>query len=379
LVTDVNVAEQYLDGLGASAYKNNVSIMLCMSFPNVLMHSVNHVAMTHGRGSTDSHLRHNSHGFPFDNWKGFGGESTLLWALGLWPFKDTFYSNSSSRVKNLFAEDYGGYESLPFTQALVSALSGGGFAPGGPIGDADRVLLMMSCNENGKLLKPSIPAMYIDRVWLGDISVGETSVAMTVINNDYIWRYVSIINNTEFKLSPNDVGITTSSSTNSNKYDQSDNNKYVAYFWSGNRPFQQNNEISLVPFNDDKDLLSIVSANWKEPLGTEATYVLIAPILNGNWILLGEENKFIPVSNSRIMKLTSNYTDIVLILSGKENEIINMQVRMPKSMEIIRAQCIVPSSNKSYRKKDDGEEIIISMQIKINGSVLCRKSYRGEG
>ena len=99
LVTHVDVAERYLDGLSASAYKNNVSIMLCMSFPNVLMHSVNNLAMTHGRGSriatydtmhTISHLT---------TGRAFGGESTFIWSLGLWPFKDTFYSNSSSRKK----------------------------------------------------------------------------------------------------------------------------------------------------------------------------------------------------------------------------------------------------------------------------------------
>ena len=161
-----------------------------------------------------------------------------------------------------------------------------------------------------------------------------------------------------------------------NKYElKNHHGKYVAYFWSGDRPLQQTNEMSLLPFNDDKDSLSIISANWKEPLGTEATYVLIAPILNGNWILLGEANKFIPVSNSRIMKLISNSTDLILILSGKENETINMQVKIPESMKIIHAQCVVPSSaGKSYsRKKDDGDqEINISMQIKINGSVLCR-------
>ena len=76
--------------------------------------------------------------------------------------------------------------------------------------------------------------MYIDRVWLGDTSVGETSVAMTVINNDYVWRYVSIINNTEFKLSPNDVGIilrTTSSTNSTNKYElKNHHGKYVANF-----------------------------------------------------------------------------------------------------------------------------------------------------
>ena len=58
-----------------------------------------------------------------------------------------------------------------------------------------------------KLLKPSVPAMYIDRVWQdGDNRVGETSVAITSFN-DFAWRYVSIINNTDFLLYPKDVGI----------------------------------------------------------------------------------------------------------------------------------------------------------------------------
>ena len=106
--------------------------------------------------------------------------------------------------KKRFAEDYGGFELL-LTHSLVSALSGGGFAPGGPVGDADRILIMMCCRKDGKLLKPSVPAMYIDRVWQDDALVGETSVAMTVNNES--WRYVSIINNTKFKLYPSDIGI----------------------------------------------------------------------------------------------------------------------------------------------------------------------------
>ena len=70
MLTTTDVAERYLNGLGMSAEKNGVDIMLCMSFPNVLMHSVNLNSVSHGRGSTDSHTRHNSHGYPYDNWKG---------------------------------------------------------------------------------------------------------------------------------------------------------------------------------------------------------------------------------------------------------------------------------------------------------------------
>ena len=83
---------------------------------------------------------------------------------------------------------------------------------------------MMCCRKDGKLLKPSVPAMYIDRVWQGDASVGESSVAMTVINNES-WRYVSIINNTKFNLYPSDIGINPFLKT-----------RHVAFFWCDERP-----------------------------------------------------------------------------------------------------------------------------------------------
>jgi hypothetical protein len=80
LLSQPNVAHQFLGGIGEAAERHGVDIMWCMSFPNVLMHSVMYPAMTHGRASSDSH--------PDDqNWQGFGGESMFEWALGLWPFK----------------------------------------------------------------------------------------------------------------------------------------------------------------------------------------------------------------------------------------------------------------------------------------------------
>ena len=330
MLTTTDVSDRYFDGLGVSAEKHGIDIMLCMSFPNVLMHSVNLVAVTHGRGSTDSHPRHNAHGFPYDNWKGFGGESTFLWSLGLWPFKDTFYSNSSSRVRNKFAEDYGGTETMPFTQALVSALGGGGFAPGGPVGDADVALLMMSCDKSGTLLKPSTPAMYIDRVWSGDERVGETSVAITSIGL-YMWRYTSIINNTEFLLYPRDVGIVATDAV-----------EYVAYFWCSSRPLGKSCESKLLPFDSETPVM-VPSSNWTESNGAEAQYVLITPRLSGKWVLMGEFDKFVPVSKMRVESFSAKPSAVTLNLIVRSvGEVLHFRFGTPR-LDIVHARCVVRS------------------------------------
>eukprot|EP01050_Picozoa_sp_SAG11_P016190 SAG11_NODE_2180_length_3714_cov_2.273306_2_plen_87_part_00 len=65
-------------------------------YPNVLMQSVLHAGATHARASADSHPSGN-------NYVGFAGESTWIWALGLWPFKDTFYSNRTELTQNPYA------------------------------------------------------------------------------------------------------------------------------------------------------------------------------------------------------------------------------------------------------------------------------------
>ncbi len=83
----LRVTEKFIDGVGVSAEKNGVSVMWCMSFPNILMYSTQYASMTHARGSDDSHPPNTRSGFPSNNWVGFGGESTFLWAIGLWPFK----------------------------------------------------------------------------------------------------------------------------------------------------------------------------------------------------------------------------------------------------------------------------------------------------
>ena len=162
LLTSAFDAETFLLSMAEAAERHGTSVMWCMSFPNVLMSSVMNAAMTHGRSSSDSHP--NSR-----NFETFAGSSTFSWAVGLWPFKDTFYTNTSSKMDPtgsnipLNGVDAKGREDEPWAHLLVAALSGGGVAPGDVVGGSDAALIRMSCRADGSLLKPSNPATYVGK------------------------------------------------------------------------------------------------------------------------------------------------------------------------------------------------------------------------
>ena len=327
------LVEAFVDGVGIAAAAQGVSILWCMSPPSVLMHSVADAAMTHGRGSADSH----PHGtqYPRDNWMGFGGESTLLWALGLWPFKDTFYSNASATLENSHAEDGGTTgEPMPFTHALVSALSGGGVAAGGPVGTADSTLLHMTCRPDGMLLKPTAPATYIDRVWLNDVSVGETSAASTILDG-HVWKFISIIRNAEYTLTTADVGLSTAAK-----------NQYAAYLLCASRPLARpclRSEPDVRPFQQDVGF-AVPSSNWTEPDGAEAQLLVVAPLLSNGLILLGEEGKLVPVAANRFIGLEETSGVAVRTLTvevrGVEHESISLLVADARAgYHIVRGIC----------------------------------------
>ena len=56
---------------------------------------------------------------------------------------------------------------------------------------ADVTLIRMTCREDGTLLKPTTPAMYIDRVWQGQPGLGEVATARTTLQS-HTWAFVSI-------------------------------------------------------------------------------------------------------------------------------------------------------------------------------------------
>jgi len=81
-------------------------------------------------------------------------------ALGLACFKDGF--------RTLVTEEGCAFmepEPNPELQTYVSSLSGGPVGPGDMAGQVNKTLTLMTCMPDGKLLKPSVPAMSIDSMF----------------------------------------------------------------------------------------------------------------------------------------------------------------------------------------------------------------------
>ena len=80
------------------------------------MASVAHSSMTHaGIGRPHPPKRpfwsSDAKGYSGNNWHGFGGESTLLWALGMWPSK-ILSTQMEQPVFTTHAEDFGWNEPM---------------------------------------------------------------------------------------------------------------------------------------------------------------------------------------------------------------------------------------------------------------------------
>ena len=298
-LTDPLSAESFLLSMAAAAERHGVSIMPCMSNPNVLLHAAMTPAITHGRASPDSHPN-------TQNFVGFSGAATWLWAVGVWPFKDVFYTNTSGaagagNVPNAGA-DQGQQEDQPWTHAVVAALSGGGVAPGDVVGGSDAALIMQTCRTDGTLLKPTTPATYIDRTWqtlftlpdkggagAGWAGLGETASADVVVAGLLYKIFYVLPPTAAATIEPRDVGL--SASDSHVVYSQA---KYGGQVRSVRR------------FGQGAAAVQVVTRACKGPKQCDKAQLFIAaPILSNRWAVLGETTKIVAVSTQRIEGITA--------------------------------------------------------------------------
>jgi hypothetical protein len=248
---------------------------------------------------------------------------------------------------------------MPFTHALVAALGGGGVAPGGVVGGADATLIRMTCRADGTLLKPTTPAMYIDRVWLGEEGLGEIATARTTLQHytwaftyrvcaDTIGEYDSASNKSQLPacnrsavaVSAADIGLRFGTPETRNDYSSRNDfsvheGRYVAYRWCGSRPAGRCSSgilPSLQRFSSATDSI-LLAGNRKGQEGPqEADYWVAAPVLSNGWAILGEAEVLVPVSPQRLVSFnaardaSNNSTTLQMVLTGSAGELVTMMV-----------------------------------------------------
>jgi hypothetical protein len=174
--------------LNEHARATGVDLMWCMATPADLIAAVELDRVIAVRTSDDYRFAAD----PAFLWTWFLTVNRMVTPLGLWPFKDCFFSNPDLGD----GDDPIDGDRHAELEALLSAMSGGPVGIGDRIGRTDRDIVMRTCADDGRILQPDRPIGMIDDCLFGSPARGERlawATAATTIG-DLTWTYVVAIN-----------------------------------------------------------------------------------------------------------------------------------------------------------------------------------------
>jgi hypothetical protein len=246
-----------------------------------------------------------------DQWQ-VGFPSILAWAVGIYPFKDDFWT-TPNQPGCKFASCV---EPNPVLETLVAALTTGPVGPSDSIGNLNVELIMKTCTKDGLLLKADKPTTAIDSTFVPQRGYTFPSIiqvwdSFTQFGNNR-WHYILAAQLTAgYTVRTADIGLTGVSSL------------VFDYF------LFENGTHTVSPFDDAH---SLQISNQRVGVEEEASgvvpfnYFVIAPILQSKWVLLGEITKFITVSHQRITSLSDTSSSLTFSLAGTKGESLTVSL-----------------------------------------------------
>ena len=157
--TDLDEYVGWASGLNAAAKKVGVALQFCMAMPSDIMMVAKHSLemVTNARASNDY-----AEG---DNLIRVPQSGLLMWALGVRPSKDNFWSHnvSDSPYQHAGVNNPANPGSNCELNAMVATLSTGPVGISDKIGATNKTIVMATCDSEGRILQPSKPLTPSDR------------------------------------------------------------------------------------------------------------------------------------------------------------------------------------------------------------------------
>ncbi|XP_055899050.1 uncharacterized protein LOC106071759 isoform X1 [Biomphalaria glabrata] len=299
LQSDLFIGRRWLVGMGKAAEQFDIGIQYCMSYSRHILQSLEIPTVSQARVSGDYS--------PGGKQWNIGVTSMFVDALGVAPFKDTFWTTEVQP-----GSPYGN-KTEPQTRlnSLIATLSTGPVGPGDGIGFINTTVLMRCCDSEGRILQPSKPAKAIDdqikRSAFPTYAGPDGEVYSTYSNiSGYIF---GIVVAADLK---NSYNLTPSSG------------------WT----FGQMPESVIYSGDDPTDLPRPFSEASPLRLGPECTPVnfclyYTTPILQlgvrTRVMLLGEPNKWVPISQKRYNSIVQTSSDVIINLIVNAFEIVTFR------------------------------------------------------
>nr|XP_022321423.1 uncharacterized protein LOC111123413 [Crassostrea virginica] len=306
-LSSIGLGSYWLEGMADAAKLLNMPIQYCMSNTRHALKAVELDIVTQARVSGDYHPGK-------DQWR-IGVSSMLADAIGLRPFKDTFWTTTTQP-----GNKYKATEPYPGLNAVVSTLSTGPVGPGDVVGGTNRTLLMRCCNADGLILKPSKPATAIDRQFImtasgvtRDLEVWSTYTEMTVGDRvRYFGAVLGVDTPPGFKLLRSDLD-----------FMSDDREEYIVYDYRSPEDYRSFTTSLILP-NCTKADFCLYHFIPEMKIGIHSVY------------LLGETDKWLPVSQQRLTALTPiQDQDLVLTVAGAQGESVRFSYLLDGTLQTV--------------------------------------------
>ena len=285
----------------------------CLSYPRHLLQSIEVPAVVQARSSRDYEPGNTG----WDNWR-VAESSLLLWALGLAPHKDTWWS-TSVQPGNV----YNNSEPDPALQAVIATLSTGPVMPGDAVGSINATLIRRSIRQDGLVMKPDRPAAYPDAVYVkkawGLLPVSAYVTSTYTRHGQWVWPLL-------LEVAPaGGVGVGAGLTVR----------EVLPWFArAGARAGDRYLRVSAVR---GEGWGEAVEVGWEDEVGWQGVgggageweLTALAPVLratgsNVSVALMGDASKWVPMSAQRVREVRVDSDGVEATLLGSEGEWVDV-------------------------------------------------------
>ncbi len=137
----IHTGDDFYNNMANSCQTHHLTMQYCMALPSDFLEGSRYSNLTTIRSSDDRFSR--------PRWRNFIYTSQLAYAIGSWPWVDVFFSRETSNM-------------------IVDALSAGPVGTGDALGAEDKKNIMMAVRGDGVIVKPDVPLMPLDRMYVED-------------------------------------------------------------------------------------------------------------------------------------------------------------------------------------------------------------------
>ena len=332
-------AEVWQEGMAEAALAKKVPVQWCYAAPTDVLASLDMPAVTNFRVSFD---------FCYGKSYKIGESSLLVWALGGAPSKDTLWSTDNNRTAIPgcpWTPDH--EEPVAELHVVLALMSKGPVGISDAIGYTNSTLLRRIIRQDGTLLKPLKPITAVDSTFL---DTGHSLLASPRASNEdeggYVygtaglgpsWYFVSFLLPKAYTVKLQDFW----PSIPRNAGQQN----ILAYRQFGSGLGCKNGESAVL--NGCVKLIELPSTEdaslgvFEVPAApaTDSGYSRYTPTITSlwqacpesRWILLGELDKYVPVSPQRFQKFECTEKAISITITGTPGEIVRITALRPST------------------------------------------------